>query len=96
MVLASIPEYEKVIVWCKYVESVKQIAEMLPGCALYYGQLSNKVRAIEMERWRGSERFLDDWIMKHIGMDIDELLRLKQISGLAALFKDRAYSRAWE
>ncbi|MEW6649318.1 MAG: ParB N-terminal domain-containing protein [Chloroflexota bacterium] len=38
----------------------------------------------------------DDWIMKHIGMDIDELLRLKQISGLAALFKDRAYSRAWE
>ena len=38
----------------------------------------------------------DDWIMKHIGMDADELLRLKQISGLAALFKDRAYSRAWE
>lgn len=38
----------------------------------------------------------DDWIMKNIGMDADELLRLKQISGLAALFKDRAYSRAWE
>lgn len=38
----------------------------------------------------------NDWIMKHIGMDADELLRLKQISGLAALFKDRAYSRAWE
>lgn len=36
------------------------------------------------------------WIMKNIGMDADELLRLKQISGLAALFKDRAYSRAWE
>lgn len=38
----------------------------------------------------------DDWIIKHIGMDADELLRLKQISGIAALFKDRAYSRAWE
>lgn len=38
----------------------------------------------------------NDWIMKHIGMDADELLRLKQISGLAALFKDRPYSRAWE
>lgn len=38
----------------------------------------------------------NDWIMKHIGMDADELLRLKQISGLAALFKDRAYSQAWE
>lgn len=38
----------------------------------------------------------DDWIRKHIGMDEDELLRLKQISGLAALFKDRAFSQAWE
>jgi ParB-like chromosome segregation protein Spo0J len=38
----------------------------------------------------------NEWIMKNIGMDADELLRLKQISGLAALFKDRAYSRAWE
>lgn len=38
----------------------------------------------------------DDWIRKHIGMDEDELLRLKQISGLAALFKDRDFSQAWE
>ena len=38
----------------------------------------------------------DAWIMKHIGMDADELLRLKQISGLAALFKDNDFSHAWE
>lgn len=38
----------------------------------------------------------DEWIAKNIGMDADELLRLKQISGLAALFKDRAFSKAWE
>jgi ParB-like chromosome segregation protein Spo0J len=38
----------------------------------------------------------DDWIRKHLGMDEDELLRLKQISGLAALFKDREFSPAWE
>ncbi|MDR1465722.1 MAG: ParB/RepB/Spo0J family partition protein [Oscillospiraceae bacterium] len=37
----------------------------------------------------------DDWIMKNFGMDADELLRLKQISGLAALFRDREFSRAW-
>lgn len=36
----------------------------------------------------------DAWIMKHIGMDADELLRLKQLSGLAALFKDREFSKA--
>lgn len=38
----------------------------------------------------------NEWIMKHIGMDADELLRLKQISGLAALFKSHQYSYAWE
>ncbi len=38
----------------------------------------------------------DEWIAKNIGMDADELLRLKQISGLAALFKDRDFSKAWE
>jgi ParB-like chromosome segregation protein Spo0J len=37
----------------------------------------------------------DDWIAKNIGMDADELLRLKQISGIAALFKDREFSKAW-
>lgn len=38
----------------------------------------------------------DRWIMKNIGMSADELLRLKQISGLAALFKDKEFSNAWE
>ena len=36
----------------------------------------------------------DAWIMKEIGMDADELLRFKQLSGLAELFKDREYSKA--
>lgn len=34
----------------------------------------------------------DSWIMKEIGMDADELLRYKQLSGLAEMFKDRNYS----
>ena len=37
----------------------------------------------------------DRWIMKNIGMDADELLRLKQLSGLAAIFKDKEFSKAW-
>jgi len=37
----------------------------------------------------------DAWIMKNIGMDAEELLRLKQISGLASLFKDRDFSKSW-
>ena len=34
----------------------------------------------------------DQWIMKNIGMDRDELLRLKQISGLADLFANKDFS----
>lgn len=34
----------------------------------------------------------DAWIMRHIGMDADEILRLKQLSGLAELFKDKEFS----
>jgi hypothetical protein len=34
--------------------------------------------------------------MKNIGMDAEELLRLKQISGLSALFKDEEFSKSWK
>ena len=37
----------------------------------------------------------DAWIAKHLGMDRDEVLRLKQITGLAALFKDVKFGKAW-
>lgn len=38
----------------------------------------------------------DAWISKHLGMDKDEILRLKQITGLAALFKDINFGEAWK
>lgn len=38
----------------------------------------------------------DAWISKHLGMDKDEILRLKQITGLAALFKDVKFGKAWK
>ena len=37
----------------------------------------------------------DEWISLHLGMDKDEILRLKQITGLAALFRDVNFGRAW-
>lgn len=38
----------------------------------------------------------DAWILKNIGMDADELLRLKQISGLISLFHGREFSQVEE
>jgi ParB-like chromosome segregation protein Spo0J len=38
----------------------------------------------------------DAKIAKELGMEPDEVLRLKQITGLAELFADREFSEAWE
>lgn len=38
----------------------------------------------------------DAWICKHIGMSIDELLRMKQITGLASLFQNKSFSASWD
>lgn len=38
----------------------------------------------------------EDKIAKELGMDADEVLRLKQVSGLAELFADKEFSEAWE
>ncbi len=37
----------------------------------------------------------DAWISRHLGMERDEILRLKQITGLAALFRDVKFGKAW-
>lgn len=37
----------------------------------------------------------DRWISQHLGMSADELLRLKQITGVAALFQNREFSQSW-
>lgn len=37
----------------------------------------------------------DAWISKHLGMEKDEILRLKQITGLSALFQDVEFGKSW-
>ena len=38
----------------------------------------------------------DRWICQHIGMSADELLRMKQITGLSSLFANKSFSDSWE
>ncbi len=52
--------------------------------------MSNIVRLLYQEGWTEMQ------IMKELGMGADEVLRLKQMTGLAELFADRAFSEAWE
>lgn len=42
------------------------------------------------------EGLTDTEIAKNLGMDMDEVLRLKQITGLKEAFVDREFSKSWE
>lgn len=53
-------------------------------------QMSEIVAELAKKGWD------DARISKELGMDADEVLRLKQITGLAALFADREFSNAWD
>lgn len=37
----------------------------------------------------------EDKIAKNLGMSLEEVLRLKQVTGIAELFKNQPYSRSW-
>ncbi len=52
--------------------------------------MSDLVAALYRDGWP------DDRIAKELGMELDEVLRLKQITGLPEIFADREYSKAWE
>lgn len=38
----------------------------------------------------------DAWMAKHLGMEREEILRLKQLTGLTELFADREFGKAWK
>lgn len=52
--------------------------------------MSEVVRMLYQAGWR------DEKIQQELGMEPDEVRRLKQITGLAELFSQREYSEAWE
>ena len=52
--------------------------------------MSEIVQELSRRNWSDAK------IGRELGMEPDEVLRLKQISGLAELFADREFSEAWE
>ncbi|RJQ29173.1 hypothetical protein C4571_01935 [Candidatus Parcubacteria bacterium] len=52
--------------------------------------MSDVVQELARRNWS------DKRIAKELGMDPDEVLRLKQITGLAEMFSDQEFSEAWD
>lgn len=50
----------------------------------------------DLVRKLAEEGLQDEEISKHLGMDMEEVYRLKQITGIAELFKNQSYSKSWE
>jgi len=54
------------------------------------GSMSDIVQELARRNWA------DKKIAQELGMDQDEVLRLKQVTGLAELFAEEEFSEAWE
>ena len=101
--------YHRYTVMLTHHDIYEREGGLLP-CSIINKDVSNRMAStIRHNRARGSHSIelmmnivgelkragmSDAWIMKEIGMDADELLRYKQLSGLAELFKDKQYSEA--
>ncbi len=91
----------------KRVHSFLPITEIRPD---HHDRISRIASTLRHNRARGAHEIAlmvkivaelveagmsDAWIRKNIGMEADELLRLKQVSGLATMFKNQEFSMAW-
>ena len=97
-------------VMCDYPDIREREGGMLPVSVIDKPLSGRMASTIRHNRARGSHNVdlmsniirdlhdigrSDAWISKHLGMERDEILRLKQITGLAALFRDVEFGQAW-
>ena len=103
--------FHRYTILCTSERIRKRENEMLPIVVIEKEMSDRMASTIRHNRARGSHNIElmstivselvemgkgDRWICKHIGMSIDELLRMKQITGLASLFENKDFSASWE
>lgn len=76
--------------------------DMSAADAIAYSETHNEIVTVawsepdEIVRMLYAAGWRDDKIREELGMDEDEVRRLKQMTGLASLFAEREFSKAWE
>lgn len=86
-------------------------AKQLPVVVLEHNVAQRMAATVQFNRARGvhqvelmgdlvkslvEQGLNDDAIAQNLGMETEEVYRLKQITGIAELFKNQLYSRSWE
>lgn len=103
--------YHRYTIMKQHADIYEREGGMLPVVVIDKDETNRMASTIRHNRARGSHSIelmsnivtelvtagmSDAWILRHIGMDRDELLRLKQITGLASLFQNQEFSEAWQ
>lgn len=98
--------FHRYIIFRDYLE-----ADCLPVVVLKHTLAQRMAATVQFNRARGvhqvelmgdlvqalaGQGLEDEEISKHLGMDIEEVYRLKQITGIAELFKNQIYSKSWQ
>ncbi len=84
--------------WVPVVILDEPISELM-NATIRFNRAKGTHQADRMARCVAELIFLgcsDEEIAKNLGMDKDEVLRLKQATGLAEVFKDVEFSKAWQ
>jgi len=86
-------------------------ADMIPIIVLEQTMAERMAATVQFNRARGvhqvelmaelvralvEQGLTDEEISTRLGMELEEVFRLKQITGIAELFKNQIYSKAWE
>lgn len=98
--------FHRYLIFRDYLE-----AEELPIIELQHNAAQRMAATVQFNRARGvhqvelmgdlvkalvEQQVDDEEIAKQLGMELEEVFRLKQITGIAELFKHQLYSKAWE
>lgn len=85
-------------------------AEEIPVVVLEHTMAERMAATVQFNRARGvhqvdlmgdlvqalvEQGLEDEEIATHLGMDLEEVFRLKQITGIAEIFKHQVYSKSW-
>lgn len=98
--------FHRYIIFKDYLE-----ADVLPIVVLEHDISQRMAATVQFNRARGvhqvelmgdlikalvEQGIEDEEIAKHLGMELEEVFRLKQVTGIAELFKNQIYSKSWE
>lgn len=98
--------FHRYLIFRDYLE-----ADCIPVVVLEHSMAERMSATVQFNRARGvhqtdlmgdlvqglvSQGMKDDEIAQHLGMELEEVYRLKQITGIAELFKNQIYSKSWD